>query len=79
MSTQYTFEQTPQKLFAINQHSVEQARNTISLHAGTDVMLSIAPDGFYVRGVKIEQDEYEAKKVYECFTQWLTWAQLNKA
>jgi hypothetical protein len=78
MTTQYTFEQPPQTLFAINQHSVERAKNTISLYAGADVMLSIGPDGFYVRGVKIEQDEHEAAKVYESFKQWLVWAQLNK-
>ena len=78
MTTQYTFEQPPQTLFMINEHSIERAKNTISLHAGMDVMLTISPDGFYVRGVKIEQDENEANKVYESFKAWLTWAQLNQ-
>lgn len=41
-------------------------------------MLRIAKDGFYVRGVKIEQDEKEAEKVYLAFHQWLTWATLNR-
>lgn len=78
MSVQYKIEQPPQTLFSINIESIERAKNTINFHAGTDTMLSIAPDGFYVRGVKIEQDEQEAKKVHESFTQWLTWAQLQR-
>jgi hypothetical protein len=41
-------------------------------------MLRIAEDGFYVRGVKIEQDEKEAQTVYKAFHQWLTWATLNR-
>jgi len=41
-------------------------------------MLRVAKDGFYVRGVKIEQDEKEAEKVYNAFHQWLTWATLNR-
>lgn len=34
-------------------------------------MLKIANDGFYVRGVKVPQDENEAKVVYEQFITWL--------
>lgn len=41
-------------------------------------MLRVAKDGFYVRGVKIKQDEKEAEKVYNAFHQWLTWATLNR-
>ena len=41
-------------------------------------MLRIAKDGFYVRGVKIKQDDEEAEKVYNAFHQWLTWATLNR-
>jgi len=41
-------------------------------------MLRVAKDGFYIRGVKIEQDEKEAEKVYNAFHQWLTWATLNR-
>lgn len=33
-------------------------------------MLRVAADGFYVRGVKLEQDESEARKVWEAFTAW---------
>jgi hypothetical protein len=41
-------------------------------------MLKVAPNGFWVRGVKVEQDEQEAKRVYEAFKGWMLWAELNK-
>jgi hypothetical protein len=49
----------------------------IIMDTGTTEMLRIGKDGFYVRGVKIEQDEKEAEKVYVAFHQWLTWATLQ--
>ena len=55
----------------------EQVAN-ITLTNGSSEMLRVAKDGFYVRGVKIEQDEKEAEKVYNAFHQWLTWATLNR-
>jgi hypothetical protein len=51
--------------------------NDISLTAAGDEMLRVAKDGFYVRGVKVEADEKEAKAVYEAFKQWMTYAILN--
>jgi hypothetical protein len=51
--------------------------NDISLTAGGDEMLRVAKDGFYVRGVRVEADEKEAKAVYEAFKQWMTYAILN--
>ena len=35
-------------------------------------MLRIGKDGFWVRGVKVEQDDKEAEIVYNTFHQWLT-------
>lgn len=52
---------------------------SISLNSSMTEMLRVAKDGFYVRGVKIEQDEKEAEKVYNAFHQWLTWATLNRS
>lgn len=52
--------------------------NNIVLNAGKEEMLKVTRDGFYVRGVKVEQDEQEAAAVYNCFREWLTWAQLNR-
>ena len=43
-----------------------------------DELLRIAPDGFYVRGVKVPIDDKEAETVYNSFQQWLAWAQLQR-
>ena len=51
--------------------------NDIHLTAGGEEMLRVAKDGFYVRGVKVEADEKEAKAVYEAFKSWMTYAILN--
>lgn len=50
----------------------------IVFNTSSDEMLRIAKDGFYVRGVKVQQDEREAENVYTAFHQWLTWATLNR-
>jgi hypothetical protein len=34
-------------------------------------ILQIAQDGFYVRGVKLEQDAAEARAVFEAFRDWI--------
>ena len=49
----------------------------INLTAGGEEMLRVAKDGFYVRGIRVEADEKEAKAVYEAFKQWMTYAILN--
>ena len=51
--------------------------NDISLTSAGNEMLRVAKDGFYVRGVRVEADEKEAKAVYEAFKQWMTYAILN--
>jgi len=56
----------------------QQPTNNIVLNSGTTEMLRIAEDGFYVRGVKLEQDDKEIKEVYNCFKEWLTWSTLNR-
>ncbi len=53
--------------------------NTIIFNAGTDnEMLKITPDGFYVRGVRVEQDANEAEAVYKAFKEFMTWAIISK-
>jgi len=65
---------------SIDVAAMEAARNTITFNAGnpSTEMLKVGPNGFWVRGVKIEQDEHEAKRVYEAFKAWMMWAELNK-
>lgn len=53
------------------------APNNIVLTGGGEEMLRVAPDGFYVRGVKVKADKKEAKAVYEAFKSWMTYAILN--
>ena len=52
--------------------------NNITLLANNSEMLKVSADGFYVRGVKLEQDEKEAKAVFDAFHGWLTWAALTR-
>ena len=53
-------------------------QNNIVFHSGGTEMLKVGEDGFYVRGVRLEQDDKEIKEVYNCFKEWLTWATLNR-
>ena len=56
-----------------------EMKNEITfISSANSEMLKIAPDGFYIRGVKVPQDEREAETVYKTFHQWLMWATLNR-
>lgn len=44
---------------------------------GSTEMLRITADGFYVRGVKVEQGPEEAAQFHQAFTDWFT--QVQKA
>ena len=56
----------------------KEKTNTITCLAGGEEMLRCSPDGFWVRGQKVAQDDREAETVYNAFKAWMTWAQLNK-
>ena len=58
----------------------EKLRNTITFCAGnpTTEMLKVSQEGFWVRGVKVEQDAKEAETVYNAFRAWMMWAKLNE-
>ena len=51
--------------------------NSVTFTCGKDEMLRVSDKGFWVRGVKVAQDDKEAEHVYNAFKQWLVWAQLN--
>ena len=55
----------------------KEQNNNITLNGGGEEMLRVAPDGFYVRGFRVEADDKEAKHVYEAFKQWLAWNTLS--
>ena len=50
----------------------------ITCMAGETEMLKVSDKGFWVRGVKVEQDEQEARKVYEGFKAWMMWSQMTR-
>ena len=52
--------------------------NSVTFTCGKDEMLRVSDKGFWVRGIKVEQNDKEAEHVYNAFKQWLVWAQLNK-
>jgi hypothetical protein len=58
----------------------EPKPNSIVLNTGhgSDEMIRITPDGFYVRGVRVPADEHEAETVYLAFKEWLVWANLQR-
>ena len=58
----------------------EKPKNdTIVFDAGdSEEMIKITPDGFYVRGVAVEQGPGEAEAVYKAFREFMTWAIISK-
>jgi len=53
-------------------------KHSVTFFCGGDEILRVSQDGFYVRGQRLEQDDKEAEQVYNSFTQWLAWQQLNR-
>jgi hypothetical protein len=55
-----------------------QPANTITFTAGPTEMIRINESGFWVRGIRVTQDDKESQIVYNAFKQWLEWSILNK-
>jgi hypothetical protein len=45
----------------------------ISMYTGTNEMLRVAEDGFYVRGKRVPADDEEALSVYKAFKEFLVY------
>lgn len=58
-------------------NDVNEQPNAITCVAGGEEMLKIRPDGFWVRGVRVPQDDQEALAVYNAFKQWMAWTSLQ--
>lgn len=41
-------------------------------------MIKVSPEGFWVRGVKVPQDNNEAETVYNAFKEFLVWQRLSR-
>lgn len=52
--------------------------NAVTFFSGGVETLKISDKGFWVRGVKVDQDDKEAQHVYNSFKEWLTWQQLSR-
>ena len=52
--------------------------NNIAMKSEQTEMIKITREGFWVRGIKVEQTEQEAQQVYHAFKEWLMWANLTK-
>lgn len=64
---------------SVQEYAFHDAKpNSIQLNAGAEEMIRVAPDGFYVRGVRVPADEQESQTVYLAFKQWLAWANLQR-
>jgi predicted Zn-dependent protease len=60
---------------------VQPVETNITFHTGSSdqqEMLRITKDGFYVRGVKVEQDDKEAERVYNAFKRWMVETELRR-
>jgi hypothetical protein len=58
--------------------TADAMNSIITFTGGSDEMLRISKDGFYIRGKRVPQDDKEAELVYNTFHKWLTWAALNR-
>ena len=59
-------------------HGNGEYQNSVSFMCKGEEMLRCGPDGFFVRGLKVDQDDTEAKQVYNSFKEWLVWQQLSR-
>jgi len=65
----------PNPVFAIRNETLQ---SNIIMYGGTAEMLRVAKDGFWVRGIKVPQDEKEAETVYNAFLQWMSYMALTR-
>ena len=52
--------------------------NAVTFFSNGEETLRVSDTGFYVRGIKLEQDDKEALLVYNSFKEWLIWQQLSR-
>lgn len=59
----------------------EEQPNSISMYTDADhedEMIRVSKEGFWVRGVKVPQDDREAETVYNAFLQWMSHMALTR-
>lgn len=70
--------QPPRPVISITAPPIEGDGSNITFYTNTSEMLKITPDGFYVRGKKLDVNDDEARAVYNAFRQFLIWSALVK-
>jgi hypothetical protein len=65
----------PSPILTVGGH---QDLNAVTFFSAGVEVLKCSHEGFWVRGEKVDQDDKEAKAVYNSFKEWLTWQQLNR-
>lgn len=68
----------PKPVLVINGPNNTVDSQTTVFYVGDQEMIKISPEGFWVRGQLVEQDDREAKIVYNSFKQWLVASALTK-
>lgn len=70
----YTIQHMTQYKFA------EPVTSNIVFHTNAmeEPLLKISNEGFWVRGVKVPQDDKEAEAVYNAFREWMAWSSLTR-
>lgn len=53
--------------------------DNIVLTSGDAEMIKITDEGFWVRGVRVTQDDKEAETIYNAFKEFLMWRELHKS
>ena len=69
-------QQVEHETYQLHEHNPDAAITMMA--SGADEMIRVTKDGFWVRGVKVEQDDKEAETVYNAFKQWMAWAALTQ-
>ena len=59
-------------------YGIDIPEKTIVFKSDNTEMLRISPEGFYVRGVKVEQGPNEAAAVYNIIKQVIMWDVLKR-
>lgn len=63
--------------FAISASEVAPSNIVFNTGSSTE-MLRVSPEGFWVRGVKVEQGPNEAEAVYNAIKQMIMWDTLKR-
>lgn len=59
-------------------HDVNAKPNNLVMLVNETEWIKITEEGFWVRGVRVEQGQEEARIVYDAFREFLMWANLTR-